>query len=182
MSQLIKSKRIGLRNVRVMFPAIFEKANYKGDEKYECTFIMDPVINKGDIKLLETEIEEILRVAKSNGRPDVLPADVICLREGNPNNPEAVGRMTIKGRSTIQPKVIDREKKTITAEDKLIYGGCYVNAIVELWYQDNQWGNRINCTLYGLQFITHGATIADKVIEEPVEVTESDFNMFDIQL
>lgn len=37
-----------------------------------------------------------------------------------------------------------------------IYSGCYVNAIIEFWAQDNQWGKRINAQLCGLQFVKDG--------------------------
>lgn len=45
---------------------------------------------------------------------------------------------------------LDRETQT------RIYSGCYVNAIVSFWAQDNQWGKRINASLAGLQFVKDG--------------------------
>lgn len=45
---------------------------------------------------------------------------------------------------------LDRETQSI------IYAGCYVNMIVEVWAQDNQWGKRINAQLAGVQFVKDG--------------------------
>lgn len=45
---------------------------------------------------------------------------------------------------------LDRETQT------RIYSGCYVNAIVSFWAQDNQWGKRVNAQLAGLQFVRDG--------------------------
>lgn len=38
----------------------------------------------------------------------------------------------------------------------VIYAGCYVNAIVEIWAQDNQYGKRLNASIAGLQFVKDG--------------------------
>lgn len=69
---------------------------------------------------------------------------------------------------------LDRETQGV------IYGGCYVNAIMEVWAQDNQWGKRINAQLAGLQFVKDGESFgggrpADEDEFEAVEVEGSDF-------
>lgn len=44
----------------------------------------------------------------------------------------------------------------LTARDGKPYSGCYVNATLEIWPQDNKFGRRINCNLKGLQFVKDG--------------------------
>ena len=44
----------------------------------------------------------------------------------------------------------------LTEADGLVYSGCYVNARVELWVQDNANGKRINAKLLGIQFVRDG--------------------------
>ena len=61
------------------------------------------------------------------------------------NTPPALVK-TVNGKNVR----LDRESQTD------IYAGCYVNAIVEFWAQDNQYGKRINAQLAGLQFVRHG--------------------------
>jgi len=41
-------------------------------------------------------------------------------------------------------------------DDGTIYAGCYVNAIISLWAQDNTYGKRINAQLEGVQFCNNG--------------------------
>ena len=36
------------------------------------------------------------------------------------------------------------------------YAGCYVNAVLEFWAQDNKFGKRVNATLMGVQFFRDG--------------------------
>jgi hypothetical protein len=48
--------------------------------------------------------------------------------------------------------VIDRDTKPLTAADGRPYGGCFVDASVDIWAQDNSWGKRINAKLRWVQF------------------------------
>jgi hypothetical protein len=52
--------------------------------------------------------------------------------------------------------VIDVNKSPLTEEDGKPYAGCFVNASIELWVQDNNYGKRINATLAGVQFYRDG--------------------------
>jgi hypothetical protein len=52
--------------------------------------------------------------------------------------------------------VIDRDKTPLTSADGRPYAGCFVNASVELWAQDNNFGKRINASLRGVQFFKDG--------------------------
>ena len=40
------------------------------------------------------------------------------------------------------------------------YAGCYVNAVVEFWAQDDDNGKRINCALGPVQFFKDGPAFA----------------------
>jgi len=69
--------------------------------------------------------------------------------------------MTIKASTKKRPLVIDRSKSPITEDDDIIYAGCYVNAIISLWAQNNGYGKRINAQLDGVQFVKDGEPFAD---------------------
>lgn len=51
--------------------------------------------------------------------------------------------------------VYDQQAK-LTNNQSLIYAGCYVNAVVDIWAMDNQHGRRICATLVGVQFVKDG--------------------------
>ena len=54
---------------------------------------------------------------------------------------------------------MDRLGNEVTSKaeiERLIYSGCYVHASVDIWPQDNKWGQRINCTLRGVMFANDG--------------------------
>ena len=70
------------------------------------------------------------------------------------------GNMFVASRTATRPLVIDRDKSQLTAEDGKPYSGCYVNASVELWAQDNAYGKRVNAQLGGVQFFADGDAFA----------------------
>jgi hypothetical protein len=69
--------------------------------------------------------------------------------------------MSIKASNNKRPLVIDRDKTPLTEDDNKMYAGCYVNAIIDLWVQQNSWGKRINANLLGVQFLKDGEPFSD---------------------
>ena len=64
--------------------------------------------------------------------------------------------MAAASQENAPPTVIDRDRSPLSRTSGRPYAGCYVNASLEFWAQDNQWGKRINCTLRGVQFYRDG--------------------------
>ena len=60
-----------------------------------------------------------------------------------------------KNRPTIYDKA-NRKLESSRDIESLIYSGCYVHAVLDLWAQDNKWGRRVNCTLQGVMFAADG--------------------------
>lgn len=80
-------------------------------------------------------------------KPDVqgFPGNMVIQAHAQENNPP-----------TLVQSVDGENVKLDNATQNVIYSGCYVNAIIEIWAQDNQWGKRLNASLAGLQFVAHG--------------------------
>lgn len=55
-----------------------------------------------------------------------------------------------------RPVVVDQRKNPLQPGDGKPYAGCYVNASVELWPQDNEHGKAIRCGLNAIQFVKDG--------------------------
>jgi hypothetical protein len=51
---------------------------------------------------------------------------------------------------------LNKDKSPLTEADGVVYSGCYVNGIIDLWAQNNNYGKRINATLLGVQFAGDG--------------------------
>lgn len=152
--------KIKLQNVRLSFPSLFQKANFQGTEtKYEATFLIpkdSPVIAEIQ-KAIAEKLKTDLKGAK-------LPADKICLKDGDEIDYDGYeGNMSIKASNAKRPLVIDNDKTPLSESDNRIYAGCYVNAVIELWAQNNGFGKRINANLLGVQFFKDGEPFGDGV-------------------
>lgn len=64
--------------------------------------------------------------------------------------------MYVSARSKTRPSVFDQQRQELTESDGKPYSGCYVNASIELWAQDNDFGKRVNAQLRGVQFLRDG--------------------------
>jgi len=146
---------IKLQNVRLSFPSLFQTAEFAGDDtgKYEATFILDKDEHNDVIEQINSEME---RMQKEDLKSK-LKSDKLALKNGDDMaRPEFEGKMTIKASTKKRPLVIDRDKTPLTQDDNKPYAGSYVNAIVRLWAQDNQYGKRVNASLEGVQFFGDG--------------------------
>ena len=66
------------------------------------------------------------------------------------------GNFFVSASNKVRPTAIDRDKSPLTAQDGKLYAGCYVNASVEVWAQDNTYGKGVNVSLRGVQFAADG--------------------------
>lgn len=104
------------------------------------------------------------------GEVDGFAGNIIINANAPQNQPPALV-VTRNGKN----ERLDRETQGV------IYGGCWVNMIVDLWAQDNQWGKRLNAQLAGIQFVKDGDAFgggrpAGEDEFEAVEVEGADFD------
>lgn len=165
--------KIKLSNVRLSFPSLFRKAVFSGEEtKYEATFLIDKSTQADKIAEIDAAIKALVKDALKGAK---LPADKVCLRDGDDVDYAGyANHMSIKASTPKRPMVLDRDRSPLAEDDNRLYAGCYVNAIIELWAQNNQWGKRINANLLGVQFFKDGEPFSDGVT-----ATANDFEAFD---
>ena len=154
--------KIKLNNVRLSFPSLFRKAVFGGDEtKYEGTFLLDKKTHAEVIKEIQAGIKAI-NADKHKGKS--LAADKVCLKDGDTIDYDGyAGNMSIKASSTKRPMVIGTDRSPLTEDDGKPYAGCYVNAVVELWGQRTNFGERVNANLLAVQFAKDGEPFGDGV-------------------
>ena len=165
--------KIKLNNVRLSFPSIFRKAVFSGEEtKFEATFLLDKDTQADKIAEIDKAVQAMIA---DNLKGAKLKADKICLKDGDDIEYDGyANHMSIKASNNKRPKVLDRDKSQLTEDDNRLYAGCYVNAVIELWAQNNQWGKRINANLLGVQFFKDGEPFSDGAT-----ASDDDFDAFD---
>lgn len=164
--------KIKLQNVRLSFPSLFRKAVFSGEEtKFEGTFLLNKEEHTQKIAEIEIAIDSLIADKLKGAK---LKADKICLKDGDDIEYDGyAGHMSIKASNAKRPMVLDRDRTPLSEDDNRPYSGCYVNAVLELWAQDNQYGKRINANLLGVQFFKDGQPFGDGV-----SASASDFEAF----
>lgn len=175
------SGKIKLQNVRLSFPSLFRKAQFQGEEtKYEATFMLDKVKHADKIEEIDAAIKAAIKEHLKGAK---VPSDKICLKDGDESGrDEYEGHYTIKCSNNKRPKVIDRDKSVLAEDDGKPYSGCYVNAVLDLWVQNNSYGKRVNANLLGVQFFKDGepfesGSVADDDDFDEYEVDDEDFDI-----
>jgi hypothetical protein len=150
-----------IENVRISFPNLFEaKAiNGEGEPRFSSAFVIVPgsAANAALAAAMEVVAKEkwgakahgILAELKAKGR--------VAFKEAPLSKDGEVydgfeGMFSLNASSPTRVAVIDRDTTPLTSADGKPYGGCYVDASVDIWAQDNSWGKRINAKLRWVQF------------------------------
>lgn len=158
-----------LRNVRLSFASLFEPQEQEQDDgtvrrTYKANFLIpkdDPEGNLKAIKRAADEAKEKKWGDKSKW-PKLRP-DKLCLRDGDLEDWDGYAdHFYLSSNSPVArpPAVVMNRKggnkKWLEAEPGQVYAGCYVNAVVRIWCQDNKHGKRINASLESVQFFRDG--------------------------
>lgn len=158
--------KVKLSNVRLAFPLLFEAKTVNGEGKpaFSASFLIDPA--DPQTKALHAAIEAVAK-EKWGAKADAIlkqmrAQDKVCLHDGDlkSNYDGFPGNLYVSSRSITRPLVIDKDKTPLSESDGRPYAGCYVNASVELWAQDNNYGKRVNASLRGVQFYRDGDAFA----------------------
>lgn len=154
--------KVQLKNVRLAFPVLFEAktVNGEGEPAFSASFLF------GSDHPQVAEIQKAMDAVgkeKWNAKWPAVKKEMelkakTLIQDGDAKGDYAgfEGQLYVNARNKVRPLVIDRDKTPLIAADGKPYAGCYVNASVELWAQDNKYGKRVNASLRGVQFLKDG--------------------------
>lgn len=156
--------RILLKDVRLAFPNLFEPTTVAGEGKprYSATLLFP--VDHPQLADIKTKIDVLAKDKWREKAAGILAGlyktGKVALHDGDEKAQYDgfSGNMFVAAASqeNAPPTVIDQARNALTAKSGKPYAGCYVNASLEFWVQDNQWGKRVNCTLRGVQFLRDG--------------------------
>lgn len=150
---------VKLDNVRLSFPSLFREKKFAPTDakgSYSATFLLDKKANAKAIADTKRVIDALVKETFKGKHPG---AQRVCLRDGSEKADTpgyGDGVMFVSARTDKRPPVVNRDMSPLTEDDGRPYAGCYVNATVEIWAQDNLYGRRINAKLRGVQFVKDG--------------------------
>jgi hypothetical protein len=157
--------KLFITGARLSFPDLFDATQYQGQGpfNYRCQLLIpagDPQRAKIDAALEAVAKEKwaaktgpILEAIKGNVQKCCWIDGAKRAYDGYEGN---WALSTTREQSKGRPLVFDQQKQPLVAADGKPYAGCYVNASVEFWAQDNNYGKGLRCTLLGVQFVRDG--------------------------
>lgn len=115
---------------------------------------MDPLFDKVGNDKWGDKAAAIMKAIRATNK--------LCLKDGaeKATYEGFADHLFISANSENRPTVFDRNRIPIDEASGKVYAGCYVNASIELWAQDNKFGKRINSQLRGVQFVRDGDAFA----------------------
>lgn len=156
--------RILLKDVRLAFPKLHraEQVNGQGDPKFGATLILGPDHPQlEDLRKIQDAVakdkwkEKAAAIVKTLDKQDRLAVhdgDIKSQYDGFPGN----FYVSANAQESAKPTVVDQARNPLAENSGKPYAGCYVNASIEVWAQDNKFGQRVNTTLRGVQFLRDG--------------------------
>ena len=178
--------KITLKNVRLgPYPNLWTARQYKGagDFNYDAAFYVPK--NSPAAKELLSAYDKVAR----EGWGDKAPA-MLAQIKGNPNRTFLIngddlagqdgtaGHLVIKGKRKKNDGRVDVRsrdgKSQILPEDGIIYAGCTVHAVVEIWAQTKEYPG-LRLKLLGVQFIADG----DALLGAGSSASDEDFENLD---
>lgn len=170
--------KVTLKDVRLTFPNLFEPDDFggQGKPKFSAAFLFAK-----DHPAAKAVMEACKQVAKDKwgGKAadifkSMKASDKLALHDGDAKSQYAgyEGNMFVNASNDLRPTVVDGRRQPLHPQDGKPYSGCYVNAIIEVWAQDNQYGKRINASLLGVQFLRDGERLAGSSVASEDEFDE----------
>lgn len=163
--------QIILKDVRLSFPDLFEAKAYKDNpgKRFRSTFLIDP--KSANHAAIEAAIQSVATTRFEKKAASMLQsfrgnANKFCYLDGNLKEYAGYEGMMYLAASRKEedgrPQVIDRNGTPLTPADGKPYGGCYVNAIVDIYAQTGTYPG-IRCSLLGVQFLRDGESFGGAV-------------------
>ncbi len=134
--------KVKLNKVRLAFPNLFNPVEFRpGDKKprYDATFLVVPgsANDKAIAAAIKDAVAEKFPAAAEAAKflkGVVGQKNQYCYLDGDTKEYDGYeGMLYLACHSKVRPLVIDRDKSPLTEQDGKPYGGCYVNATVEIY-------------------------------------------------
>lgn len=172
---------------RLAFAKVNQPESFKGQGKprYSASLIMDT--DGKSHKKVKAAMKDAAGQKWGESKADkmvkaLVKGNKVCLIEGDskPDVDGYEGMMVVNAASpqNAPPTLVKSENgmniKLDNESQSTIYSGCWVNMLIDVWAQDNDFGKRLNASLAGIQFVKDGEAFAGG---RPA--SEDDFDVID---
>lgn len=168
--------KVKLQEVRISFPQLFNpQAFEQNTPKYNATFlfgagsqnakVLDAAVQQVAKGLWGEKTEQIFKSLRTNNKMLVRDGDDKEHLDGY------TGQLFIKASNISRPTVLHKDKTPLTEQDGVIYGGCYVNAVIDVYAFEKSGIRGVFAKLLGVQFVRDGDSFSGAA-----KIAEDDFD------
>lgn len=163
------STKVMVMKARLAFPTLEKPLQFKAGEgkpRYSATLLFDPDSdNHKKCQAAMLAAAEAKWPGKGAAAVKSLTAGLkVAMLDGDTKSEydgfEGMIFVGAHAQASAPPTLLDGNKKHLPRDTGVIYAGCYVNAAIEFYGQDNEWGKRINAGLRGLQYAGEGQSFS----------------------
>jgi hypothetical protein len=154
-----------IKNVRLSYPTLFTAKEFKagdGKPRWSAAFIIEPGSdNDQHIRAaIEAEAKTIWGVkAAATLKTMAGQSNKYCYTDGNTKAQEEYKDMMVlathRSAKLTRPVIIDKDKSPLIGDTNRPYGGCYVNAKVEIYCQTGE-NSGVRASFSVVQFYKDG--------------------------
>ena len=161
-----EASRVMITNARLAFPVLENPEQFQGQgtARYSATLLIEPGSDNhkkafaamraiAAEKWGEAKADAAVKALTGTGKVAMYDGDIKAEKY---DGFEGMIAISAHSQAGAPPRLLDGMKNELPRNTPLIYPGCYVNASIEFWAQDNQFGKRINAQLRGVQFAKDG--------------------------
>lgn len=158
---------IRIEDVRFSYPHL--ASAYAGEDGGKPAFSVTGLMSKATHEEAKDLIQDAIKALLKENKDAKVGRDKRCLKDGDDSEkPENEGCWTVSARETKRPKVRDQNGDILEADEieDVIYGGCYGDLIIRLWFQDNKYGKRVNANLVSVKFRRDGEPFGEGRVDD----------------
>lgn len=170
-----------LNMVRLSFPKLWKPEASTPDSplKFSASLLIDPDTDTGkaNIKKIEAAIKHV-KVKNWQEKADKIYNNIEAKRRAYRDGDDATnaegdqyagyeGMMYVSASNRKRPQILNRDKTPLVEEDGVVYGGCYVDAVVSFYAttKKEQGGNGLFATLELVRFRKDGEPFGSAPID-----------------
>lgn len=178
------SEILMLTNACLSFPQLVEARAYQEGQpkKYSADLILDPAgedwkkVMQAVMKTAQEKWGEnaqaVLQMCQADRKLRAFGAGAEKVDKKTFKPYEGYeGKVYVSANNANPPQMIETSGKAVDPANTMayqalarkMYGGCYVNAAIKFWVQDNKYGRGLRCELVALQFAKDGTPFGDSV-------------------
>lgn len=162
---------IKIENVRFSFPHLdkpFKGKNAKPDEvgKYSIKGMIKESTHKEVFAVINARIAELM----AEGKVKRLPGKDKFFRDGNDEKEEVYEDHWIISASEVRKPAVRNKRAQLVTEPEdirdLIEGGYWGHMLIRPWFQNNDWGTKVNAGLVGVQHTKDDQTFGEGRVDD----------------